>query len=302
MLYIYKFTNKINGKIYIGQTNDIKPRKRGHKSTAFNEKSHNYHCAFHNAIRKYGWDNFDFEILEEIDDSFGREYLNEREIFFISYYQSLTSQNGYNITKGGDGCAKEQKTFEECVACSKIFTLDEVIDIQTMLIEGYAYFEIYKKYPKLTDSFLSNISSGLNFYNEKLEYPLGKNKTRFSKDAQDEIISSIKSGIPYSEIKEKFGISTGYISSINSGKRWHRDNEIYPLCFKACTDNDFGQKAIHDIIFTTLSMEKLGKTYNKSKATFTAINVGRNRYNSAFKYPLRTNAIENQKIWNDLFE
>lgn len=77
---------------------------------------------------------------------------------------------------------------------------------------------------------------------------------------------------------------------------------MYPLCFKACADNDFGQKAIHDIIFTTLSMEKLGKAYNKSKATFTAINVGRNRYNPAFKYPLRTNAVENQKIWNDLFE
>ena len=61
MLYIYKFTNKINGKIYIGQTNDIEQRKRGHKSTAFNEKSHDYHCAFHNAIRKYGLDNFDFE-------------------------------------------------------------------------------------------------------------------------------------------------------------------------------------------------------------------------------------------------
>ncbi len=43
---------------------------------------------------------------------------------------------------------------------------------------------------------------------------------------------------------------------------------------------------------------KLGKVYHKSKATFTAINVGRNRNNPAFKYPLRTNAVENQKIWN----
>ena len=63
MYYIYKFTNKTNGKIYIGQTNNIQKRKNGHKSESFNEKSAGYNLPFHAAIRKYGWENFNFDIL-----------------------------------------------------------------------------------------------------------------------------------------------------------------------------------------------------------------------------------------------
>ena len=302
MHYIYKFTNKINGKVYIGQTNNIEQRKRGHKSTAYNSKAHDYTNAFHNAIRKYGWENFDFEVIEEIDDSFGQEYVDEREIFFIAHYKSLTSQDGYNIREGGSGKMPCPKTFEERVACSKIFTLEQVVDIQNMLIDGYAYFEIYKKYPTLTNTFLSNIASGLNFYNEKLEYPLCKNKTSFSKAKQDEIIQAIKSGQYYDDITAKYHISKGYLSEINSGHKWHRDDEAYPLCYKACADVDFGKNAIHDLLFTNLSAIALGKKYHKSKSTFTAINVGRNRHDNRFLYPLRNHLMANRETWNNLFK
>ena len=301
MLYIYKFTNKINGKIYIGQTNNPEQRKRGHKSTAYNKKAHDYTNAFHNAIRKYGWDNFDFEILEEINDSFGREYLNQREKFFISYYNSLVGRNGYNIREGGEGNIPEPKTFEERVACSKVLTLEEVVDIQTMLSSGYALFEIREKYPKLSKSFLSNINTGLNFYNEKLEYPLGKNKTRFSRQTQDEIIDEIKQNIPYSVIQKKYDLSPGYISMINSGQKWYRKDESYPLALKDCANVKFGRQSKYALLFTELSMNQLAKKYKKSKATFTAINVGRNRRDNRFKYPLRKYKEENQKIWNTLF-
>lgn len=302
MHYIYKFTNKINDKIYIGQTNNIEKRKRGHKSTAYNPKSPDYTNAFHNAIRKYGWNNFNFEIVEEIDDSLGQEYVDEREIFFIAYYKSLTSQNGYNIKIGGSGKMPHPKTFEERVACSKVFTIEQVTDIQKMLVDGYAYFEIYQKYPILTNTFLSNIASGLNFYNEKLDYPLGKNKTSYSKAIQDKIIQAIKNGQYYDDIAAEYHISKGYLSEINSGHRWHRDDETYPLCYKACADIDFGKKAIHDLLFTNISMIALGKKYNKSKSTFTAINVGRNRYDDRFLYPLRDNLMANRETWNNLFK
>ena len=103
MYYIYKFTNKTNGKIYIGQTNNIQKRKNGHRSESFNEKSAGYNLPFHAAIRKYGWENFNFDILEEICDGESQEYIDEREIFFIQYYHSLKDENGYNITLGGQG-------------------------------------------------------------------------------------------------------------------------------------------------------------------------------------------------------
>lgn len=302
MLYIYKFTNKENGKTYIGQTNNIEKRKRGHKSESFNPKSSGYNLPFHAAIRKYGWDNFDFEILEEVDDDFGREYLNEREIFFINHYKSLKDQNGYNISEGGQGCNKPKLTFEEQVKLSYIFNVDEVKDIQDMLLDGYEYFEIKKKHPKLSGSFISNINTGLNFKREDLTYPLATLHTKFSKETKEKIISDIKMNRPYEEISKEYGISKGYISMINKGEKWFNQDTVYPLCKKGCSDGAWSHDAKHDLIFSDLTHLEIGNKYSKAKSTITALNTGRNRKDSRFIYPLSKNKEQNQKIWNTLFQ
>ena len=301
MLYIYCFINKITGKRYIGQTNNIEKRKRGHKSESFNPKANGYNLPFHCAIRKYGWENFVFVILEEIDDSFGREYLNEREIYFISYYKSLINQNGYNYTEGGAGCAKSKLSFSEQVKLSKLFNEEEVRDIQDMLLDGYEYFEIKKKYPILTDSFLSNINLGLNFVRDDLTYPLAILHTKFTKETKENIIRDIQANITYKEISEKYGISTGYISMINKGTKWYNDKLNYPLCRKGCSDGAWSEDAKRDLIFTNLTHVEIGKKYNKQKSTITALNTGRNRKDSRLKYPLRQHQEENKQIWVTLF-
>jgi group I intron endonuclease len=301
MLYIYCFINKITGKRYIGQTNNIEKRKRGHKSESFNPKANGYNLPFHCAIRKYGWENFDFVILEEINDNFGREYLNEREIYFISYYQSLINQNGYNYTEGGAGCAKPKLSFSEQVKLSKLFNEDEVRDIQNMLLDGYEYFEVKKKYPMLTDSFLSNINLGLNFVRDDLTYPLATLHTKFTKETKENIIQDIQANIAYKEISKKYGISTGYISMINKGTKWHNDKLNYPLCKKGCSDGAWSKDAKYDLIFTDLTHAEIGKKYNKQKSTITALNTGRNRKDNRLKYPLRQYQNENQQIWITLF-
>lgn len=301
MLYIYKFTNKINGKIYIGQTNNIENRKRNHKSEAFNKKSNGYFLPFHSAIRKYGWDNFKFEIIEELPDEMGRDYLNEREIFFITYYKSLKTENGYNITKGGEGCSRSKLSFEEQVKLSKLFNIEQIKDIQDLLLEGYEYFEIKKKYPQLTDSFISNINLGLNFKRKDLNYPISTLHTKFSKQTKQEICEDIKRGISYKEIAQKYEISIGYISMINSGKKWYNDKINYPLCKKGCSQGAWSHSAKYDLIFSNLKHSEIGLKYNKAKSTITAINVGRNRKDKRFIYPLSKHKKENQKIWNTLF-
>lgn len=94
---IYKATNKINGKEYVGQTNNtLGERKKQHIQSALNSRKEptNY---FHKAIKKYGKDNFKWEILE---DNILSENLNEREKYWIKYYD--TFNNGYNLTEGGD--------------------------------------------------------------------------------------------------------------------------------------------------------------------------------------------------------
>lgn len=74
MIGIYKYTNKINGKIYIGLSNDIQRRKNEHLTKAnANDKVY-----FHQAIRKYGINNFDFEVLETFDIE-DRNLMGERE-------------------------------------------------------------------------------------------------------------------------------------------------------------------------------------------------------------------------------
>lgn len=94
---IYKFENNINGHIYIGQSIDIKKRFREHKSASFNPNNPDYNLPIHSAIRKYGLENFSFDII----DICSEEKLNDQEIYWIDYYNSYTNGN-YNISKGGN--------------------------------------------------------------------------------------------------------------------------------------------------------------------------------------------------------
>ncbi len=93
---IYKVTNKVNGKIYIGQTiKSLNVRRNRHISDALLDKSNAY---FHNAIRKYGKKNFKWEIITEYNSI---KELNDAEIRIIQEHNSF--ENGYNLTCGGEG-------------------------------------------------------------------------------------------------------------------------------------------------------------------------------------------------------
>lgn len=293
MTYIYKFTNKINGHCYIGQTNNLQKRYNGHKSESFNPKASGYWLPFHCAIRKYGIENFNYEVLEEIVDGESQDFINERERYFIAYYHSLKDENGYNITLGGDGCPKPPLSYEEKLKRSKLFTGKEIQDIQKRLLNDEEYDNIEKIYfPKLKRTFLVNINTGTNFYNPDFEYPLKKNaKSRFSQKEIKEIKERIKSGEIYSSIQKDFNIkSAGFLSMINTGKYFHNKDEHYPLCNKGCRkiDNEVWVKGIiKDILQTNLSLKKIAEKWNKSYSTVKNINSGRSHKNNTLQYPLR---------------
>lgn len=92
MVGIYKITNTINGKCYIGQSRDIYARWKKHLYAYKNSPDYKLYRAF----KKYGISKFIFEIIEECEI----DKLNEREIYWISQYNSFN--NGYNMTLGGE--------------------------------------------------------------------------------------------------------------------------------------------------------------------------------------------------------
>lgn len=97
MGYIYKITNSINNKVYIGKTSrSLNLRWIEHKKeSVFSDRP------LYKAMRKYGLDAFNIALIEEVDES----QLNEREQYWITFYDSY-NHNGYNCTLGGDGQPK----------------------------------------------------------------------------------------------------------------------------------------------------------------------------------------------------
>lgn len=103
MGYIYKITNNINNKCYIGQTGrTIQVRWLEH----IRPSKYKSDLPLYRAISKYGVDNFSIEEIEECDNT----VLDEREIYWINYFDAY--RNGYNCTEGGGGGIR---TYEECI-------------------------------------------------------------------------------------------------------------------------------------------------------------------------------------------
>lgn len=103
---IYKISNDINSKVYIGQTvQDVKKRFCNHCG----KDNHNENMAIKRAIQKYGKEHFKIEIIE---DDILKENLNEREMYWIAFYKSNDSEFGYNLTRGGD-CTVVEPKFDE---------------------------------------------------------------------------------------------------------------------------------------------------------------------------------------------
>ena len=92
--YIYCHKNKVNNKIYIGQTKQTPDKRWG--ANGLNYSSQNY---FYRDIIRYGWDNFEHSILETVEALTSKmlsKKLNELEIKYIKQFESMNFDKGYN--------------------------------------------------------------------------------------------------------------------------------------------------------------------------------------------------------------
>lgn len=140
MRILYKITNLINGKCYIGQTKNFKMRMRDHIRT---RKS-----LISQAINKYGKENFSFIQLESFDESI----IDEMEKKFILKFNSL-APNGYNLTLGGGTCQELHESVKEKIRLANIgrkhteATKQKMKDSMTPARKALIV-ENFKKHPK----------------------------------------------------------------------------------------------------------------------------------------------------------
>lgn len=190
--FIYKITNTINGKSYIGQTiQNVKERFYQHCATKCSKAVSN--MAIHRAIKKYGKSNFTVEVIEEIDSV----NLNDRERYWIKYYNSYN--NGYNSTKGGqEGCKpfkdldvesiiKEYNTGKSLRTLGTIFKVDKQT-IKDLLIRHNVELRTTRTY-------------------------------KLSQKDRDEVLEDFASGLSRKKIMIKWNISKSYLSQLINGYR-----------------------------------------------------------------------------------
>lgn len=94
---IYKITNDINNKVYIGKTLHSSIEQRFYEHKKDYQRVRCEKRPLYDAMNKYGFEHFSIELIEEVPI----EQLSEREIYWIDYYNSY--KNGYNATYGGEG-------------------------------------------------------------------------------------------------------------------------------------------------------------------------------------------------------
>lgn len=193
---IYKITNKINGKIYIGQTTKtLEERFQKHCwGTTIKDKYH-LNMAIKKAIKKYGKENFTIELIEEVE----LDKLDEREVYWISFYNSY--YKGYNCTLGGQNGA----TIKYSLSWSEE---NEVIEAKYL---GFSSKEIGEAY-HIDRSTVHNI-----FKRHNLKMPNKRNlEDRINKDA---FIQFLSTNPTLKEVENKFKICR--CSVFNYLKRHH---------------------------------------------------------------------------------
>jgi group I intron endonuclease len=270
--YIYKLTNLINGKIYIGQTNNLERRLKEHLYDKRRNKP------IHNALIKHGRENFSLEVIY-----YGENY-NEEEKKWIAFYESNNKEKGYNIQEGGQDSSGENNPMAK-ITQEKA---EEVIDL--LLNTKLSYDEIAEK-ANLDKRYIQHINHGEAWSNIKYTYPLRKFLNKLTNEKVQEIISLLKDeSKSIDDIVEITEVKRHTILNINKGKAYIQDSETYPikeLGLKKETLN----KIIELLSTTDMYYREIADEVDVSLSIVANINVGESWYNENLSYPIRKATI-----------
>ena len=185
MGYIYKIVNDINDKVYIGQTkNTISKRWSTHK-----QMSKTHPNIIYKAMRKYGLEHFSIIEIESCDNSL----LNEREIYWIAYYDSYN--NGYNMNLGGNYRNPCESAFKDKIL--------QVYDENPNLS--------YQQIADIVGCSITPVSIFLNTYNRPSKYSQHKGRPVLQYDLNGNFIQEFSSA---NQAAKSLGKSEGGHTSI----------------------------------------------------------------------------------------
>ena len=215
---IYSYKNKTNGKRYIGQT--INPQQR--KSAHISDSTH-IDTKFYRAVRKYGWDNFEYEILAESED---RNELDKLEVDFIKSFNSI--ENGYNIRSGGEHPTMGEETRKKLQQTNAFQNAElsekEIIELRIAYLNYDSPSQIYnEKYKDRLhfNSFL-NIWTGARYayiMPEVFEQRQGRKKYNETEVKEIRRIRE-EEKLSYDKLSKLFGIPKPTIADIVKYRTW----------------------------------------------------------------------------------
>lgn len=234
MTGIYKITNNINGKCYIGRAKNINNRWKAHRKNAFMPSSKDYDKYLYRAFRKYGLENFTFSIEEICTE----EQLDDKEHEYIEKYQANLEQYGYNCTDGYDspqyGMSGENHPNHK-------LTAEEVYYIRECYNNHCNQLQVYEEFKDIISfSGFHKIWGGTNwlrihmnvytpenkaYYNYQRNSHPGSSNGRSKLNEQDvfNIRLRKKNGEKLSEVYEDYkhlGITYGSFKNIWNGYNW----------------------------------------------------------------------------------
>ena len=280
--------NKINNKVYIGQTiRELNVRVNKHIMDAKAGSS----LAIHRAIRKYGIENFEIIILE---DNINQGLLNDREIYYISFYDSTKKERGYNLSKGGSK-GRVSKYSDETILKVKEYLRNSSLSIPKI-----------SHLTGVPDCLIYDINRGRCLLDVRFPTPIReiKKQKRLDLEIVLKIIEDLKLGIyTLTELSEKYDCSIITVSRINMGKIHHCNDLKYPLMktdniHRDCLDSETIKSIIQLLEKSELSIREISRKLGIPEGTITDINMGRTwkSYWSG-KYPIRKfNWITKQQV------
>lgn len=216
---LYKITNLINLKVYIGQS--IHPQKRWLEHCQ-HARAQDDNLPIHLAIKKYGKENFSFEILE------WSENYNKREQELILQYNSLIP-NGYNILDGSSnnpvmiGENHPRNTLSQNI-------IDQIFE--ELKENKISDIDIAKKF-NTTPKIVSDINHGITHIKPNIKYPIRTRRGRtggLPLETKYAIIEDLKNTkLSYQNIADKYNVSKGLIGHMNYGRYEKLPNVQYPV-------------------------------------------------------------------------